>query len=205
MRKSKLIPAIVYGPKQKNVSFSLDMKSANKFYKKEYENKIFTLQSKDKNLNGLKVIRKDISIHKISRNPIHMDFLSLNMKEIIRVNIDILFKNVPKGVKEEGGIFNIILRHVEVECLPDKIPPYLQLDVSGLGLNENFHVSDLKLSEDLKLITKPTQTLCTVVSVEETEEETKAETTEATEAAAASSEQEASDSANKKDDDSSKK
>ncbi len=208
LRKSKQIPAIVYGPKQKNLAFALDKKLADKFYKKEYDNKIFTLQSKDKNLNGLKVIRKDISIHKINRFPIHMDFLSLDMKAVIRVNVEIIFKGTPKGVKEEGGVFNTVLRNVEIECLPDKIPPSLELDVSSLGLNENFHVSDLKLSKDLKLITKPTRTLCTVASIEE-EVEVKPEVTEGATAEASTetpSEQETPAApTNKKDDDSSKK
>ncbi len=210
LRKSKQIPAIVYGPKQKNLTFTLNQKLADKFYKKEYDNKIFTLQSEDKNLNGLKVIRKDISIHKIKRNPIHMDFLSLDMNAPIRINVEVIFKGVPKGVKEEGGVFNIILRNVEIECLPDKIPPSLPLDVSSLGLNENFHVSDLKISEDLKLITKPTRTLCTVVSIEEeiittTPTEVAEEATATTEAATPTEQEATATPTNKKDNDSSKK
>jgi len=178
LRLSKQIPAIVYGPKQKNLAITIDKKWADKCYKKEYENKIFTFQSKDKNLDGLKVIRKDISIHKIKRSPIHMDFLSLDMNAPIRIYVEIDFKGVPKGVKEEGGVFQIIRRNVEIECLPDKIPPSLELDVSHLSLNENFHVSDLKLSADLKLITKPTHTLCTVVSIEEEQQTEASSTTE---------------------------
>ena len=185
LRKSKQIPAIVYGPKQKNLPFCINEKLANKYYKKEYDNKIFTLESEDKNLNGLKVIRKDVSIDKIKRNPIHMDFLSLDMEAPIRVSVDITFQGTPKGVKEEGGVFNIILRHVEIECLPDKIPPSLNLEVSPLGLNENFHVSDLKISEDLKLITSPKRTLCTVVSIEEEAAATETTTAATPEAAAA--------------------
>lgn len=178
LRNKKQIPAIVYGLKQKNLAFSLDLKQALKFYKKEYENKIFTFQSANKDLNGLKVIRKDVDIHKINRLPIHMDFLSLDMNTPIRVHVEVVFKGTPKGVKEEGGVFNIILRSVEVECLPDKIPNSLDLDVSQLELNQNFHVSDLKISKDLKLITKPERTLCTVVMVAEEETPTPAESAE---------------------------
>ena len=170
IRKKKWVPAIVYGNGQKNISFSLDIRDAEKYSKKEYENKIFTFQSEDKKLKGLKVIKKAISYHKVNHQPIHMDFLSLDMKKPIRVPVDINFKGIPKGVKEEGGIFNITLRHVELECLPNEIPDSIGLDVSQLSLNQNLHVSDLKLPENVKLITKEQRTLCTITETKEEEE-----------------------------------
>ncbi|MCZ0933308.1 MAG: 50S ribosomal protein L25 [Oligoflexia bacterium] len=177
IRKNKLVPAVVYGNGQKNLAFSLDIRLAEKYSKKEFENKIFTFESEDKNLKGLKVIKKSIARHKVSHQPIHMDFLSLDMKKPIRVPVDLKFIGTPKGVKEEDGIFNIILRSVELECLPNEIPPSIELDVSGLGLNQNIHAEDLKVSENIKLITKAQRTLCTVVPAKE-EEEGKSETTE---------------------------
>ena len=176
IRKNKFIPAIVYGNGQKNLAFSLDIRLAEKYSKKEFENKIFTFESEDKNLQGLKVIKKAISRHKVSHQPIHMDFLSLDMTKPIRVLVDLKFIGTPKGVKEEGGIFNIILRRVELECLPSEIPSSIELDVSGLGLNQNIHASDLEVSKNTKLITKAQRTLCTVVPAKEEDE--KSETTE---------------------------
>ena len=170
IRREKQIPAIVYGNKQKNLSLSLDIRLAEKYSKREFENKIFTFDSEDKNLKGLKVIKKAVSYHKVKRLPIHMDFLSLDMTKPLRIPIDLKFTGSPKGVKEEGGIFNIILRQIEIECLPSDIPSFIELDVSGLSLNQNFHVSDLKLSEKLKLITRTERTVCTVAPAEAEEE-----------------------------------
>ena len=185
LRKNKQVPAVVYGAKQKNIPLSLDTRQAEKYYRKAYDNKIFTFKSEDKGLNGLKVIRKDFAIDKIKRNPIHIDFLALDMNAVIRVNLELKFQGVPKGVKEEGGIFNITLRTVEIECLPDKIPASLDVDVSDLGLNEAIHASDLKMSSDLKLITKLERTLCTVVAAAEEEEATTTEEATTPEAGAA--------------------
>ena len=189
IRKNKFIPAVVYGNGQKNQPFSLDIRLAEKYSKREFENKIFTFESEDKNLQGLKVIKKATARHKVSHQPIHMDFLSLDMKKPIRVPVDLKFIGTPKGVKEEGGIFNIILRSVELECLPSEIPPSIELDVSGLSLNENIHASDLKVSENIKLITKGQRTLCTVVPTKEEEEKTEtSEETTASESATAKTE-----------------
>ena len=169
IRQNKWIPAVVYGYKQKNISFSLDIREAEKYSKKEYENKILTFDSKEKNLNGLKVIKKAISYHKVKHLPIHMDFLSLDMKKPIRVQVEIQFKGTPRGVKEEGGVFNTVLRSVEVECLPSDIPSSIDLDVSNLSINENMHVSDLKIPKNIKLIAKGERTLCTLVEAQEEE------------------------------------
>ena len=186
IRRSKKVPAVVYGGGHKNISFSLDIREAEKYATKEYENKIFSFRSKDKQLDGLKVIKKSISRHKVSQQPIHMDFLSLDMKKPIRVHVDIQFKGLPKGVKEEGGLFNISLRSIEIECLPDEIPPSIVLDVSDMGLNQSRHVSDLQISKNIKRITKGERTLCAIVPAEEekpktdTNAETEAKPTEET-------------------------
>ena len=66
IRKNKFIPAIVYGNGQKNQAFSLDIRDAEKYSKKEFENKIFTFESEDKNLQGLKVIKKSTVRHKMN-------------------------------------------------------------------------------------------------------------------------------------------
>ena len=182
IRKNKWVPAVVYGNGQKNISFSLDIREAEKYSKREYENKIFTFASEDKDLQGLKVIKKSISHHKVSHKPIHMDFLSLDMNKPLRINVDINFKGTPKGVKEEGGVFNIVLRSVEIECLPNEIPPSIDLDVSDLALNQNIHVSDLSLSGNIKLITKGQRTLCTLAETKEEEEKIEAAAPETEEA-----------------------
>ena len=160
LRKSKWIPAVVYGG-GKNLSFSLDIRDAEKYSKREYENKIFTFQSEESLLNGLKAIRKETAYHVVKRIPIHMDFLCLDMKKLIKVNVEIHFTGKPKGALE-GGIFNISLRNLEIECLPENIPQFIEVSVADLDLNENLHVSDIKIPDNIKLITLSTRTLCAV-------------------------------------------
>ena len=167
LRKNRQIPAVVYGPKQKSLALSLAVRDAERLSEKAAENRVFTFQSEDKGLDGLRVIRKEISIHKTRRSALHIDFLSLDMNTPIRVHVDIRFEGTPKGVKEEGGVFSAILRNVEIECLPDQIPPYFALDVSGLRMGQNFHVSDLKAPENIRLITKAERTLCAISEPEE--------------------------------------
>lgn len=182
LRREQLIPAVVYGPKQKAIPLSLNIKSVEKYAKKEYDNKIFTFKSSEKHLNGLKVLKKDISFHKLTRKPLHMDFLSLDMSKTVRINVEVVFTGKAKGVRESGGIFNIIRRNVEIECLPAEIPDSLSIDVSALDINQNFHVSDLEIPENIKLITSPKSSLCVVNEITEEEESKSIETEEQKEA-----------------------
>ena len=180
LRRKNLVPAIVYGPTQKPLTLSLDIRSAEKYSQKEYENKIFTFKSEDKNLNGLKVIRKDISYHKVTRKPLHIDFLSLDMNKAVRVYVEINFTGKAKGVRESGGVFNIIRRNVEVECLPADIPESFSIDISSLDINQNFHVSDLKIPKNIKLISSAKSSLCAVSEIAEEEEKPPTEPSSAT-------------------------
>ena len=179
------VPAIVYGPKIKNLCLSVKENTLVKYSKTSFDNKIFTFTSKDKQLNGLKVIKKDTAYHVLSRRPIHVDFLALDMSQAVRVTVEIKFLGKAKGVKESGGVLNFLTRSVEVECLPNEIPNLFEIDVSPLELNESFHVSDLVIPKNIKLITKPTETICLVSTAQEeikAEEPSTAAVPESTEA-----------------------
>ena len=175
LRRKDKVPAVVYGPGQKTIPLALNLREAEKFSKKEYENKIFTFKSEKKDLDGLKVLKRETSYHKLTRQPQHIDFLSLNMNKKVRIVVEVLFTGKAKGVKESGGVLDIQTRGVEVECLPADIPESFSIDVSHLDLNQNFHISDLKLPANVKLITDSKTSLCAVQKLAEEEEKPKAQ------------------------------
>ncbi len=166
LRRDKQVPAVVYGPKIKNVSISLRESEVVKFAKSKYENTIFVLKSKDSQLNGLKVLKKAVDIHPTSRRPVHLDLFALDLTKSVRVFIEIRFDGKAVGTKE-GGVLNTVKREVEVECLPTNIPAFVSIDVTHLGVGDSIHASELVMPADVKLLTLPTETICTVSVVEE--------------------------------------
>lgn len=166
LRRDRQVPAVVYGPKVKNLSFSLDERDAVKYSQHGFENSLFTLKSNDQGLQGLKVLKKEIKLHPVTRRPIHVDFFAPDMAQEVRVWVEVKFTGKAEGTKE-GGVFNAVNREIEIECLPNEIPEFFELDVTPLQLNESFHVSDLKLPSSLKLITSIDETLCAVAEVKE--------------------------------------
>jgi large subunit ribosomal protein L25 len=166
LRREEKIPAVVYGPKVKNVDVWVTEKDLVKYNKQKFENAIFVFKSDDKSLNAIKVLKKDVTIHPVSRRPVHVDFYALDMTRAIRINVELKFEGKAAGLKD-GGFFNIIKREVEIETLPTNIPDSLSIDVSALGVGDSLHASDLQIPDGMKLITLPTETLCTIVVLEE--------------------------------------
>ena len=167
LRVNKMIPAVGYGPKTESFNFSIAENDVIKYSSAKFDNEIFKLKSDDKKIDGMLVLKKDYTVHPVSRRPVHLDFLVPDMTQTVRVEVEIKYEGEAIGVKE-GGIFNTLMRSVEIECLPIDIPESFSVDITNLGLNENFHVSDIKLGSDkYVLISSPADTIATVSQAKE--------------------------------------
>lgn len=166
LRRDKKVPAVVYGPKVKSLSVSLLENEVVKYAKSQFDNAIFVLKSSDPQINDLKVLKKSIDVHPVSRRPVHLDLFALDLTKTVRVFVKVNYEGKAIGVKE-GGLLNTVKHEVEVECLPTEIPQGISIDVSNLGVGDSLHASELQMPGGVKLITLPTETLCTVVTVEE--------------------------------------
>lgn len=165
-RQEKMVPSVLYGPKIENKTISSSASDLRRYMSFHYDNTIFTLRSEEKDLNNIKVMIKAKDVHPVKRSVTHVDFYAIDMTQTIRVQIELRFVGKAAGIAE-GGMLQAIARDVEVECLPDAIPEYFEVDVSPLGVHESIHASDLNLPEGVKLITDPSVTLVTVTVVKE--------------------------------------
>ena len=168
LRRQRRVPAVVYGPKVENLVISVSQIELEKYAHPKFDNSIFTLRSKDKKIDGLQVLKKMLATNPATHAVNHIDFYALDMSKSVRVRVEVRFVGKAEGEKE-GGVFSAVLRDVEVECLPSKIPASIKIDIQHLKLNENLHVSDLKMPSDVKLLTSPDLTLATVADVKEEE------------------------------------
>src|SRR5262249_7920019 len=112
-------------------------------------------------------ILKSWQVDPVDERFIHADFYRIAMDVAIRVKIPIVTRGEARGVKVDAGILEIILREVEVECLPGDIPERLEVDVTELGLHGALRASDLRVSEKVKVLNDADQILVHVVSVKE--------------------------------------
>lgn len=162
IRNSRKVPAVIYGA-IKNANVMIDENAILKYNTRAFENALFNLQSDDSALNGKVVLMKSVDVHPLSRRPVHADFFALDLSKTVRVNVEIRLEGKPAGLAE-GGLLNVVHRQVEVECLPTEIPDFFTADISHLGLGEALHVSDLKIPAGIKVLTRPEDSVASVVT-----------------------------------------
>ncbi len=162
LRALGAVPAVVYGDKKDPVPITIDRKKVIELLKKGGgENAVFKLE-----LAGTKASRhamiRDLQVDPISRRIIHIDFQRIDLKEKVRVEVPIHLIGEPTGVKNEGGVLDFITREVEVECLPNDIPPALEIDVSALAIGDHVEAKDLALPKNVELLEEPERVIVSV-------------------------------------------
>lgn len=165
LRNNKMVPGVIYGAIE-NQNVSVHVNDILKYNSRAYENALMTLKSSDSKLNGKIALIKTVQVNPLSRRPEHVDFFALDLNKAVRVSIEIKIEGKPIGLSE-GGLLNIVMRSVEVECLPTAIPEFITLDVSNLGVGESLHASELTMPAGVKLLSRPEVTLAAVVEQED--------------------------------------
>jgi large subunit ribosomal protein L25 len=115
------------------------------------------------------VMIKDVQYNPLTEDVSHIDFLKVSLKEKIKVHIPIVLKGEAKAAKDEGAMLEQVLRELEIEGLPLDIPEKVEVDISGLVLGHSLHVKDIKISDNIKVITEPQETVVTLVVKQEEE------------------------------------
>jgi large subunit ribosomal protein L25 len=173
LRKTGMIPAVVYGAGQDSMAIAVDPKQMRRILNSESgHNSIFDLT-----LDGqsAKVMIVDWQYEPIESALLHVDLKRIAMDKVLRVSVPILLKGEAPGVKVQGGIMEQLLREVEIECLPADIPGHIDADVSQLAFGQVIRVSDLPHGGSMKFITDENQPVAHVVAVKEVVEAAPAE------------------------------
>jgi large subunit ribosomal protein L25 len=168
LRMKGLIPAVCYGPFDKPVHVAVDPNALKKAIATPHKlNTVIKLKldGSGERVVLLKAFEKD----PIDGHVLHADFLEVKMDKDVDVQVPVVLIGRPAGAAE-GGILSQVLRTIEVRCRPDQIPEKVEVDVSGLGIAESLHVSDVKAPAGIKFRTSAKQTVA-VVAIPEKEEE----------------------------------
>ena len=169
LRATGRVPAVLYGGKGEAITLSVNTKQVNAILRSESGHN--TLFQVDLNGKHEPAILKDWLNDPVSGNLLHVDLLRVAMDVRMRVQVPVHTFGDPAGVKVQGGVFEVVTREVEIECLPGDIPSEFKADVSGLMLNQALRARDLQIdTTKLKLLTDPEQVLAHVVTLKVEEE-----------------------------------
>lgn len=151
IRRNGNIPAVVYGGSAEPELIELSHNEVTKRLANEaVYSHILKLNIDGKVQNA---VLKDMSRHPAKDTIIHMDFMRVVMGEKFKTNVPLHFVNeeISPGVKE-GGVVMHSMVDVEIECLPKDLPEYIEVDLSGLGIGDSIHLSDVVVPDGVSIL-----------------------------------------------------
>ncbi len=165
LRKADLIPAVIYGGKAKPTVIQADRKVYDRIHRQHAgESLIYHLNILD---NGKKVadfpaIIKDIQLHPVTDQVIHLDFNRISLDKEIDIKVKVITKGEAVGVKRDGGTLDHTMWELDITCLPTNIPHHIEVDITNLGIHDSVHVKDLVLPAGVRTKQDPESVVATV-------------------------------------------
>jgi large subunit ribosomal protein L25 len=145
LRRAGKVPAVLYGGhgEPRNITLNhqqlLTMIDNEKFYS--------SIVSVNVESEAQPAIIRDVQMHPARNSVVHVDLQRVLEDEKLKIHLPIHFRNeaVSPGVKVQGGIVSHLMQDVEISCLPKDLPEFLELDMSGMNLNDTLYLKDLPL------------------------------------------------------------
>jgi large subunit ribosomal protein L25 len=170
LRAAGQLPGVLYGGKDGPVALVLNARQLSILFRTEAgHNAILNVQVPGQ--PEQKALLKDWLVDPVSGSLLHVDLLRIAMDVRMRVRVPVHHFGEAAGVKQQGGVFEMVTREVEIECLPADIPEEFRIDVSGLMIGKQFRTGDLPLDPaKMKLVGDPKTVLAHVVTLRKEEE-----------------------------------
>ena len=150
LRTDECIPAVVYGLND-NVSLSVNPKELSKLIEAKGRNVLIELKVDGDKAENRNVVLQEFQTHPLKPGWVHIDFLEIDVTKKIKAKIPVILIGISPGEKQ-GGHVNHIIRALEIESLPKDIPEKLEVDMSGVELNQMIHVSDLNVDGSVTIV-----------------------------------------------------
>lgn len=169
MRKAGELPAVFYGADKKTTSISVSKIEFKKVWLKAGESSTVEITTPEGKVN---VLIHDVQVDPVTDEPIHIDFLAIDMNKKITVHVPLEFEGVSEAVKNGSGTLVKVAHEIEVEALPKDLPHNIIVDISKLKtLHDQVLVSDLKVPAGVTILGEADEVIASIAAqVEEVEE-----------------------------------
>lgn len=151
LRKSNLVPAIVYGGKGEPTSVAVKYNELVK----ALEDEAFFSSIIELNIDGNteEVVIKALQRHPAKNVPVHADFQRIVRGQLMNFHVPVHVVNESVSVgKKAGGVLSTLVNDIEVSCLPRNLPEAIEVDVTDLAVGSSIHLGELKLPADVSLV-----------------------------------------------------
>lgn len=165
LRVTGRVPGILYGADQTAQNVEVEHKALLRNLGLE----AFHASILDLAINGEKVqvLLRDYQMHPWKKQVLHVDFqrVDKNRKIHMRVPLHFLNAEIAPGVKTGGGVVQPTMNAIDIQCLPDDLPGFIEVDLKDMELNDTLHVTDLVMPKGVAPVSKLKHENPSVVSV----------------------------------------
>jgi large subunit ribosomal protein L25 len=166
LRGKGFIPAVLYAQGKESLSIKVSHSDFLKLvHQHRIESAVINLKVKDdKKQKARPCLIKEIQYEPVHGDILHVDFNEISLTKTIKVNVPVVAKGEPAGVKQEGGSLEHILWEIEIECLPTDIPKGIDIDVSQLKIGDSIHIKDITFPSGVKVLNDPSAIVLSVAA-----------------------------------------
>jgi large subunit ribosomal protein L25 len=168
LRETGKIPGVLYGHKEKALSFSLDPHSFRKKMTASGYGRNTVLSVKGLEREVLALL-KATQVDPVRRDLLHVDLIEVREDEAVTLKIPVVFEGRASGVRA-GGSQQVLRRQISVRTTPLNIPKQLVVDVTKMEIAETCRAEDVKLPEGVTLFSRAKESLLTILAPKNIEE-----------------------------------
>jgi len=152
LRRAGKVPGIVYGGDTQPVNIELDHKDLlKKLHTEAFHASILTLKLEG---GAEQVLLRTFNMHPFKAEVQHVDFQRVSKDRKINMKVPLHFINAEKspGVKQQGGVASHVMNELNIACLPDDLPEFVEVDMGELAVGGSIHAKDIKLPKGVEAI-----------------------------------------------------
>lgn len=151
-RRNEMIPAVIYGLGKEHKILVPFKAFVKEYMKGGIASKLAAIDLEGQKIH---VITRDIQVHPVTDNPMHIDFQQIDANQPVKVSIRLKVVNEQKCVSiKRGGVLNVVLRQAKFYCMPNNLLSTIEVDIADLKIGQSIHIQDLKLPEGITPVDK---------------------------------------------------
>lgn len=164
LRKQGVVPAVLYGPKEKATPIAIDTQKLEQLWKKAGETTIVTLTGVGEDKDTL---IHDAQFHPVTGKLLHVDFYVLEKGKKVKIKVPLEFTGIAPAEKA-GHIVVKTLHEIEIEVAPQELPHNLPVDLAVLkSVGDHIVARDIKLPPSALLVASPDEIIASVKEFKE--------------------------------------
>ena len=161
LKRAGLVPAVIYGAKTPAQNLKLNERELSRLLGHATSESVLV----DVQIEGsgsTTALISEVQHHPVTGAVLHVDLHAVAMDELFTAEVAVETTGEAAGVKTGGGVLEVILRMLEIECLPGDLPEMITVDVSGLNIGDSVHVRDLTLPKGVTVLNDADLTVVSV-------------------------------------------